>query len=90
MIPQRLLNAKQVSRFRPSPSPWPAGIVNLLSGLSNAHVVCHPRCVSTPSTNRYTHHRFSTEIISHGIWLCFRFCLSDRDVEELLFARGWS
>ncbi len=28
------------------------------------------------------------EIISHGVWLYFRFCLSYRDVEELLFARG--
>jgi putative transposase len=40
------------------------------------------------STNRYTHHRFPAEIISHGVWLYFRFCLSDRDAEELLFARG--
>jgi putative transposase len=39
-------------------------------------------------TNSYTHHRFPAEIISHGVWLYFRFCLSYRDVEELLFARG--
>ena len=38
--------------------------------------------------NPYTHHRFPAEIISHGVWLYFRFCLSYRDVEELLFARG--
>ena len=37
---------------------------------------------------RYTHHRFPAEIISHAVWLYFRFCLSYRDVEELLFARG--
>ena len=36
----------------------------------------------------YTHHRFPAEIISHGVWLYYRFCLSYRDVEELLFARG--
>jgi putative transposase len=42
----------------------------------------------TPLTNRYKHHRFPAEIISHGVWLYFRFCLSYRDVEELLFARG--
>jgi putative transposase len=42
---------------------------------------------STP-TNPYKHHRFPAEIISHGVWLYFRFCLSYRDVEELLFARG--
>jgi putative transposase len=40
------------------------------------------------STNPYTHHRFSAEIISHGVWLYCRFCLSYRDVEERLFARG--
>jgi putative transposase len=34
------------------------------------------------------HHRFPAEIISHAVWLYFRFCLSYRDVEELLFARG--
>jgi putative transposase len=36
----------------------------------------------------YKHHRFPAEIISHGVWLYFRFCLSYRDVEELLFVRG--
>src|SRR5256886_5905888 len=39
-------------------------------------------------TNPYQHHRFPAEIISHGVWLYYRFCLSYRDVEELLFARG--
>jgi putative transposase len=39
-------------------------------------------------THRYKHYRFPVEIISHGVWLYFRFCLSYRDVEELLFARG--
>jgi putative transposase len=42
----------------------------------------------TPPTHRYKNHRFPAEIISHGVWLYFRFCLSYRDVEELLFARG--
>jgi transposase-like protein len=36
----------------------------------------------------YKYHRFPAEIISHGVWLYYRFCLSYRDVEELLFARG--
>jgi putative transposase len=44
--------------------------------------------MSSLSSNRYKHHRFPAEIISHGVWLYFRFCLSYRDVEELLFARG--
>jgi integrase len=44
--------------------------------------------MSTPLTDRYKHHRFPAEIISHGVWLYFRFCLSYHDVEELLLARG--
>jgi putative transposase len=38
--------------------------------------------------NRSKHHRFPAELISHAVWLEFRFCLSYRDVEELLLARG--
>src|SRR2546426_3250485 len=41
-----------------------------------------------PSPNHYKNHRFPTEIISHAVWLYFRFCLSFRDVEELLLERG--
>jgi putative transposase len=41
-----------------------------------------------PSPNHYKNHRFPAEIISHAVWLYFRFCLSFRDVEELLFERG--
>ena len=40
------------------------------------------------SPNRYKNHRFPAEIISHGVWLYYRFCLSYRDVEELLCVRG--
>src|SRR3712207_9337434 len=36
----------------------------------------------------YTGFRFPQEIISHAVWLYFRFNLSFRDVEELLAARG--
>ena len=36
----------------------------------------------------YKHHRFPGEIIRHAVWLYFRFPLSHRDVEELLFVRG--
>src|SRR5882672_1825443 len=39
-------------------------------------------------SERDKHHRFPVEIISHGVWLYYRFCLSYRDVEELLFTRG--
>jgi putative transposase len=40
------------------------------------------------SINRYKNHRFPVEIISQAVWLYFRFCLSYRDAEELLFVRG--
>ena len=36
----------------------------------------------------YRGHRFPAEIISHGVWLYHRFCLSFRDVEDLLSQRG--
>ena len=44
----------------------------------------------TPSAvpNPYKHHRFPGELISHAVWWYFRFPLSHRDVEELLFVRG--
>lgn len=40
---------------------------------------------TTPS---YKGFRFPSEIISHAVWLSFRFLLSFRDVEELLAQRG--
>ena len=36
----------------------------------------------------YKGHRFPQEIISHAVWLYYRFSLSYRDVEELLAERG--
>jgi putative transposase len=33
-------------------------------------------------------HRFPPEIIAHAVWLCFRFPLSLRLVEEMLLERG--
>ena len=39
----------------------------------------------TPS---YVGYRFPPEIISHAVWLYYRFCLSFRDVEDLLAKRG--
>src|SRR5262245_47069496 len=43
---------------------------------------------SSITPERYKNHRFHAEITSHGVWLYSRFCLSYRDVEELLFTRG--
>jgi putative transposase len=42
---------------------------------------------AAPAT-RYKNPRFPTEIISHAVWRYFRFCLSFREVEELLPERG--
>src|ERR687891_2282061 len=41
-----------------------------------------------PRHSRYVRHRFPAEVISHAIWLYFRFPLSLRMVEEMLSARG--
>src|SRR5262245_37908962 len=61
------------------------GIVNLWG----AHTACQSCGMDMPSTSkRYKNHRFPAKIISHAVWLYFRFCLSVRDVEELLLERG--
>ncbi len=41
-----------------------------------------------PAAHLYKRHRFPTEIISHAVWLYFRFPLSLRHVEDMLAARG--
>jgi putative transposase len=40
------------------------------------------------NTEHYKNHRFPGEIISHGVWLYYRFLLSDCDVQEMLLERG--
>jgi putative transposase len=44
--------------------------------------------MSPPPAHLYKNHRFPAETIRHGVWLYCRFCLSYREVEALLFARG--
>src|SRR5918911_2328322 len=44
--------------------------------------------MTTPAIPTYAGHRFPAEIISHVVWLYFRFPLSLRMVEEMLAARG--
>jgi putative transposase len=44
--------------------------------------------MTTAARGRYAGHRFPPEIISHAVWLYFRFPLSLRMVEEMLAARG--
>ncbi|MFG3002307.1 hypothetical protein ACGFYK_38460, partial [Streptomyces sp. NPDC048340] len=36
----------------------------------------------------YRNHRYPVEVISHCVWLYFRFPLSFREVEELMLERG--
>ena len=40
------------------------------------------------SPSLYRRHRFPAEIITHCVWLYFRFNLSYRDVEEMMAMRG--
>ena len=44
--------------------------------------------MKSPRDPRYARHRFPAEVISHAVWLYFRFPLSLRMVEEMLAARG--
>jgi putative transposase len=44
--------------------------------------------MNSPRQPRYARHRFPAEVISHAVWLYFRFPLSLRMVEEMLAARG--
>ncbi len=40
------------------------------------------------NTNIYAGYRYPPQIISHAVWLYYRFTLSFRDIEELLAERG--
>src|SRR6195952_3078286 len=44
--------------------------------------------MTTCAVPNYAGYHFSAEIISHAVWLYFRFPLSLRMVDELLAARG--
>src|ERR671926_824495 len=44
--------------------------------------------MTTPACPSYAGHRFPAAIISHAVWLYFRFPLSLRHVDEILAARG--
>lgn len=39
-------------------------------------------------TKIYKHHRYSPDIISHCVWLYYRFSLSYRDIELILHQKG--
>src|SRR4051794_35239348 len=44
--------------------------------------------MTTPACPDYAGYRFPAEVISHAVWLYFRFPLSLRNVDEILAARG--
>jgi PAS domain-containing protein len=57
--------------------------------LRSRALVWHTRCMNTLApANPYKRHHFPSDIISHCIWLYFRFYLSYRDIEEMMAARG--
>ena len=43
---------------------------------------------SRPASSSYRGYRFPFEIIAHCTWMYFRFCLSFRDVQEMMLERG--
>jgi putative transposase len=38
--------------------------------------------------NTYKRQKFPPDIISYAVWLCYRFNLSHRDIEDLLAEKG--
>jgi putative transposase len=65
----------------------PLGIVRLTGEDAIKLLTLHTALMRT-SVSLYHRHRFPAEIISHCVWLYFRFALSFRDVEEMLARRG--
>ena len=64
--------------------------INSASGIVKTSVLCSDSAMAQPSSRPplYKGYRFPPEIISHGVWLYYRFAVSLRDVSELLLARG--
>jgi len=63
------------------------GIVRLTGEDAIKLLTLHTALMRT-SVSLYHRHRFPAEIISHCVWLYFRFALSFRDIEEMLAMRG--
>ncbi len=60
---------------------------NHLNVIAKLTVVCQTGSMKT-QTPGYRGYRFPSEIISHAVWLYHRFCLSFREIEDLLAERG--
>ena len=43
--------------------------------------------MDTSTARSYRGYRFPREIIGHCVWLYFRFCLSFRDIQEMMLER---
>ena len=56
--------------------------------LSSLRSPCLNAEMDISSAPSYRGYRFPVEIISHCVWLYFRFCLSFRDVQEMMLERG--
>jgi transposase-like protein len=57
--------------------------------LQGSYTVCQSCGMDTlPGTTKYKNPWFPVAISSHAVGLSFQFCLSFRDVEELLLERG--
>lgn len=65
----------------PRPVLFSAGIVELTRGGVGEDAL------AMESTRLYAGDRYPGEIIAHAVWLYHRFCLSLRDVEDLLAER---
>ena len=69
----------------------PGSPEQVASAVGEALSSCGRNWQSRPMTGpspSYRGYRFPPEIISHAVWLYHRFCLSFRDVEDLLAQRG--
>jgi hypothetical protein len=74
----------------PSENPSGACAARRCTGTVNLLPWCCNRYMNTPNLDwpSYRGYRFSATVISHCVWLYFRFSLSYRDVEEMMAERG--
>jgi hypothetical protein len=65
-------------------------VIGNFVGIVKTLVVCSDAAMSQPFArpSLYKGYRYPPEIISHGVWLYYRFAVSLRDVSELPLARG--
>src|SRR5207245_2583662 len=76
--------------FLPSGGHIARRLQHSVTGIVKTLLVCSDAAMSQPSPRPplYKGYRFPPEIISHCVWLYYRFVVSLRDVSELMLARG--